>query len=150
MINRFLLHFSFWIGMSCAHEDESVVLFHWFVFKTWWRHQMETFSALLALLCGEFTGLRWIPHTKASHAELWCFFICAWINAWVNNREASDLRRYRAHYDVTVMWSRLLWSRLLIVDKLLTRFEFHQRQKCDIKKLVWRACQKLCVPHRKM
>ena len=24
-------------------------------------------------LCGEFTGLRWIPLTKASDAELWCF-----------------------------------------------------------------------------
>ena len=23
-------------------------------------------------LCGEFTGPRWIPHTKASDAELWC------------------------------------------------------------------------------
>ena len=29
--------------------------------------------------------------------------ICVWINGWVNNREASDFRRYRAHYDVTVM-----------------------------------------------
>ena len=29
--------------------------------------------------------------------------ICAWINAWVNNREAGDLKRHRAHYDVTVM-----------------------------------------------
>ena len=36
---------------------------------SWWRHQMETFSALLAL-CGEFTGDRWIPLTKASDAEL--------------------------------------------------------------------------------
>ena len=26
------------------------------------------------LLCGEFTGHRWIPRTKASDAELWCFF----------------------------------------------------------------------------
>ena len=26
-----------------------------------------------------------------------------WINGWVNNREASDLRRYLAHYDVTVV-----------------------------------------------
>ena len=26
--------------------------------------------------------------------------ICAWINGWVNNREAGDLRRHRAHYDV--------------------------------------------------
>ena len=24
-------------------------------------------------LCGEFTGQRWIPRTKASDAELWCF-----------------------------------------------------------------------------
>ena len=24
-------------------------------------------------LCGEFTGPRWIPHTEASDAELWCF-----------------------------------------------------------------------------
>ena len=24
-------------------------------------------------LCGEFTGHRWIPLTKASDAELWCF-----------------------------------------------------------------------------
>ena len=29
--------------------------------------------------------------------------IWAWINGWVNNREAGDLRRHRAHYDVTVM-----------------------------------------------
>ena len=53
-------------------------------------------------LCGEFTGPRWIPRTKASNAELWCL-ICVWINDWVNNREAGDLRRYRAHYDVSVM-----------------------------------------------
>ena len=25
------------------------------------------------LLCGEFAGHRWIPRTKASNAELWCF-----------------------------------------------------------------------------
>ena len=29
--------------------------------------------------------------------------ICVWINGWVNNREAGDLRRYRGHYDVIVM-----------------------------------------------
>ena len=53
----------------------------------------------------EFTGHRWIPLTKASDAELWCFhsLICVWMNNRVNNREAGDLRRHRAHYDVTVM-----------------------------------------------
>ena len=54
-------------------------------------------------LCGEFTDPRWISRTKASDAELWCSLICVWINGWINNREAGDLRRYRAHYDVTVM-----------------------------------------------
>ena len=29
--------------------------------------------------------------------------ICAWINVWVNNREASELRCHRAYYDFTVM-----------------------------------------------
>ena len=29
--------------------------------------------------------------------------ICAWINGWVNNREAGDLRHHRIHYDVTGM-----------------------------------------------
>ena len=30
--------------------------------------------------------------------------ICVWINGWVNNREAGDLRRHRAHYDATIMY----------------------------------------------
>ena len=29
--------------------------------------------------------------------------VCVWINYRVNTREAGDLRRYRAHYDVTLM-----------------------------------------------
>ena len=28
-------------------------------------------------LCGEFIGRRWIPRTKASDAELWCFLLSA-------------------------------------------------------------------------
>ena len=53
-------------------------------------------------LCGEFTGHRWIPRTKASDTELWCFL---WTNDWINNQDVGDLRRYHAHYDVTVMES---------------------------------------------
>ena len=52
-------------------------------------------------IVGEFTSHRWIPLTKASDAEL--PLICAWINGWVNNNDAGDLRRHRAHYDVIVM-----------------------------------------------
>ena len=38
------------------------------------QHQMETFSALPETWkIREFTGHQWIPLTKASDAELWCF-----------------------------------------------------------------------------
>ena len=43
------------------------------------------------------------PHKGQWHGALMFSLICAWINRWVNNREADDLRRHRAHYDVTVM-----------------------------------------------
>ena len=36
----------------------------------------------------------------------WIFCICAWTNGLANNRDPGDLRRHRAHYDVTVMLSR--------------------------------------------
>ena len=39
---------------------------------------------------------------------------CAWINDWVNNHKASDLRRHRAHYDVTVM-DMGIWYHILII-----------------------------------
>ena len=29
--------------------------------------------------------------------------ICTWTHGWVNNRGTGDLRRYRCHYDITVM-----------------------------------------------
>ena len=57
----------------------------------------------------ESTGHPWIPLTKASVAELWCFLWYApWING-ANHREAGDLRRHRIHYDVTVMIDQNLW-----------------------------------------
>ena len=38
--------------------------------------------------------------------------ICVWINDWVKNRGAGDLRRHRVHYDVTVLFLYycLLWG----------------------------------------
>ena len=67
----------------------------------WRRHQMETFSALLATCArnspvpGEFPAQR--PVT------LMFSLICDQINCWVNNCEAGNLRRHRVHYDVIGM-----------------------------------------------
>ena len=43
------------------------------------------------------------PHKGQWRGALMLSLICTRINGWVNNREAGDLRRHRAHYDVTVM-----------------------------------------------
>ena len=45
------------------------------------------------------------PHKGQWRGAMMFSLICVWINSWVNNREAGDFRRYRAHYDVTVMRS---------------------------------------------
>ena len=52
---------------------------------------METFSVLLAICAGNSPG------------TLMFSLIYARINGWVKNREAGDLRRYRAHHGVIVM-----------------------------------------------
>ena len=43
------------------------------------------------------------PHKGQWRGALMFSLICVWINDWVNNREAGDLRRYRAHSDAIVM-----------------------------------------------
>ena len=43
------------------------------------------------------------PHKGQWHGALMFSLIWATINDWVNNGEAGDLRRHRAHYDVNVM-----------------------------------------------
>ena len=43
------------------------------------------------------------PHKGQWRGALMFSLICTWINAWVNNREAGDLRRHRAHSDAIVM-----------------------------------------------
>ena len=47
-------------------------------------------------LWGEFTSHQWCGAFMFSLS-------CAWTNSWTNNRDASDLGRHCAHYDVTVM-----------------------------------------------
>ena len=43
------------------------------------------------------------PHKGQWRGALIFSLICAWINGWINNREAGDLRSHCAHCDVTIM-----------------------------------------------
>ena len=75
----------------------------WVISAPWWRHQMETFSALLVLCAGNSPSPMNSPRKGQCRRALLFSLICAWTNGWVNNRGAGDLRRHCAHYDVITM-----------------------------------------------
>ena len=78
-----------WCGCRTFHDD---------VIK--WKH----FPRYLSFVQGIHRSPVNSPHKDQWRGALMFSLICAWINDWVNNREAGDLRRHRARYDVTVMW----------------------------------------------
>ena len=45
-------------------------------------------------LCGEFTGQRWIPPTKANDAELWCVFDLRLNKRWWLEAQSRSLWRH--------------------------------------------------------
>ena len=92
---------------------------------TWWRHQMETFSALLAICSGNSPVPGVFPVRRPVTRSFDVFFDL--ISGWVNNHKAGDLRRYRAHYDVIVMQSAaiIVWvlcgKQFPLIPPLLSR-----------------------------
>ena len=69
---------------KCKYDESSVIICTWNIRsilraqQSWNEPHMMTSSngnifRVTGHLCGEFTGHRWIPRTKASDAELWCF-----------------------------------------------------------------------------
>ena len=69
----------------------------------WWRHQVESPSALLALCAGNSPSPVNSPHKGQWRGTLMFSLICARRNGKVNNRDTGDLRRHRTHYVVIVM-----------------------------------------------
>ena len=87
---------------------------------------METFSALLAICAGNSPVTVNSPHKGQWRGALMFSLICAWINGWVNNRQACDLRRHRAHYDVIVMkfcQRQCNWNYELYAPNLITTIQ---------------------------
>ena len=79
------LHF----GLGLLSHDDVI---KWKHFPCYWPFVREIHrSPLISPRKGQWRG------------ALMFSLICAWINGWVNNYQDDDLRRHRAHYDVTVM-----------------------------------------------
>ena len=90
----------------------------------WWHHQMETFFGVTGHLCGEFTGPRWIPRTKASDGRLWCLLWSASFKRLSNQswgwwfktllrplwRHCNDKFHYTmTQYQDCFYWYNILW-----------------------------------------
>ena len=93
---------------------------------SWWHHQMETFFASLALCAWNSPVPLNSPYSGQWGGALVFSVVCVWINDWVNNREAGDLRRHRGHHNVNVMiianvkWAK--WSTVNVLVLLIATF----------------------------
>ena len=86
----------------------------------WWRHQMETFSALLVICAGNSPVTGEFPTQRPVTQKFDVFFDLRMNNGWVNNHGAGDLRRHQAHCYVTVMLSPVaLAFRYLVMNQVV-------------------------------
>ena len=74
-------------------------------------------------LWGESNGHRWFPSQWPVTRALMFSLIWAWTKGWANNRDAADLRRHHAHYDVTVV----MLSHTVVFRFSWTAIEFRAR-----------------------
>ena len=63
---------------------------------------METFPRYWPFVQGIHRSPVNSPHRGQWCGALMFSLICAWINSWVNNGQAGDLRRHCIHYDVII------------------------------------------------
>ena len=82
-------------------------MWYWFRIHVWFSHgdviKWKHFPRYWPFLRGIYRSSVNSPPKGQCRGALMFSLICVWINGWVNNREAGDFRRYRAHYDVIVI-----------------------------------------------
>ena len=88
----------------------------------WWRTTMENFPRYWPFVRGSHRSPVSYPRNGQWRGALIFSLICAWINGWVKNREAGDLMRHRAHYDVTVMHCDLRENRRWFANHRQSRY----------------------------
>ena len=96
-----------WLGVHLTPSEAALRTADAYIKRIWsyddvikWKH----FSCYWPCVRGIHRSPVNSPHkVQWRGALMGFFFICAWINGWVNNRGAGDWRRNRAHYDVVVM-----------------------------------------------
>ena len=88
------------LGLIPAAEKRGNTEQNWAL--AWWHDHMKTFPRYWLFVRGIHRSPVDSPHKGQWRGALMLYLICAWTNGWTNNRDADDLRRHRAYYDVTV------------------------------------------------
>ena len=70
---------------------------------SWWRHERKHFPRYWPFVRGIHRSPVNSPYKGQWRGALMFSLICTRTNDWLNNRDAGDLRRHRAHYDITAM-----------------------------------------------
>ena len=105
-----------WYCLIYPYHDFISLAWHDDVIK--WKH----FSCYWPFVRGTRRSLVNSAHKGQWRGALMFPLICAWLSSWVNNGEAGDLRRHRAHYDVIAMGAIIrqpwcLWYNLVKYGK---------------------------------
>ena len=96
VVNSFQSKSRWWIVRAYLWDNEST-LTHEDVIK--WKHFPRNWPFVQGIHRSPVNS----PHKGPWRGALKFSVICVWINDWVNNRKAGDLRRHLGHYDVIVM-----------------------------------------------
>ena len=76
----------------------------WHVNVIKWKHFLRYWSYVWGINRSPVNSL----HKGQWRGALMFSLICAWIDGWVNNCEAGDLRCHCTHYDVIVMTNKMI------------------------------------------
>ena len=124
-------------GSNESNKDTGMISFAhvwslWLLVRTWWRHQMETKSALLALCAGNSQISGEFPSQRPVTRSFGVFFMCVWTNGWAKCLNTS----HRAHYDVTIMRS-LLAKVLSATKRIYSMRQMTKPKGNDMLTLIW-------------
>ena len=79
---------------------------------TWlaWLHQRNQRQLTMTASNGKFPALLALCAGNSPHKYQWRGALMFSTNNWANNGDTGDLRRYRAHYDVIVMFLYMFFN----------------------------------------
>ena len=106
----------------------------WYLPVAWWRHQMETISALLVPCAGIHQSPVYSLYKGQSYRTLMFSLICAWTNSWVKKRH----RRFETPL-------RSLWRHCNEANHLISTAQHSNSTKLTFALMLSAWCVSTCL-----